>query len=111
MICAVFDPGAAHISRTLWCGLTLSTLGGIMETVSCREMLPDSVSDTRKLCSLKYASTRRISFRVRLICQAILSGYHSKHLGTTAVGCCSSPSTVLTSLLASANSASSLKYF
>ena len=35
--CEVFDPGAAHMSRHLWCGSTLSANGGIMDTATMHE--------------------------------------------------------------------------
>ncbi len=40
IICAVFEPGAAHMSRTLWWGFTSRKNGGIMLTASWREMWP-----------------------------------------------------------------------
>mmetsp|Transcript_8936 Transcript_8936/g.28395 ORF Transcript_8936/g.28395 Transcript_8936/m.28395 type:complete len:236 (+) Transcript_8936:1689-2396(+) len=42
--CCVFEPGAAHMSRTRWPGRTSSTSGGTIETSSCRLMLPSSTS-------------------------------------------------------------------
>lgn len=62
---------------TLWCGLTSSSSGGIILTASCRLMLPQSVSDMRKLWRRKYASERRMSFRVNCSCHASPSGYLS----------------------------------
>lgn len=40
MIWAVFDPGAAHISRILWWGSIFMRRGGIILTASCLLMLP-----------------------------------------------------------------------
>ena len=40
---AVLEPGAAHMSSTLWWGLTSRSRGGIMLTASWRLMLPCSV--------------------------------------------------------------------
>jgi hypothetical protein len=34
LTCVVFEPGAAHISRHLWCGETLRANGGTIETAS-----------------------------------------------------------------------------
>jgi len=65
----------SHSQFTLCCGLTSSRSGGIILTASWRLMLPDSVSDMRKLCRRKYASERRMSFRVNCSCHASPSGY------------------------------------
>ena len=35
MICAVLDPGAAHMSNTTWSECTSRSSGGIIDTASC----------------------------------------------------------------------------
>ena len=35
-----FDPGAAHMSKTIWCGSTSRKSGGSIETASWRVMFP-----------------------------------------------------------------------
>ena len=42
-----FDPGAAHISRTIWCGSTPRKSGGSMETASCRVIFPCQMEPPR----------------------------------------------------------------
>jgi hypothetical protein len=75
------DPGAAHMSRTLWCGFTSSSKGGIMETASCLVMAPTSLARTKN-------SRRPRSFSLFFkpsfgtsICHAKPSGYQRRHLG------------------------------
>ena len=42
-----FDPGAAHISRTIWCGSTPRKSGGSIETASCRVIFPYEIIPPR----------------------------------------------------------------
>ena len=72
--CAVLDPGAAHISNTLWWDCTSISNGGIMLTASWRLMKPLSVSVMRNLWSFSRAGCLRMLCRVMLKPHASSSG-------------------------------------
>mmetsp|Transcript_160 Transcript_160/g.660 ORF Transcript_160/g.660 Transcript_160/m.660 type:complete len:287 (+) Transcript_160:509-1369(+) len=77
----VLEPGAAHMSSTLWCGWTSSSRGGIMDTASCRVMVPTSFSRLMYSCSSANCGRRRSWWRLRLTCHARPPGYQGSARG------------------------------
>ena len=79
--CAVLEPGAAHMSSTKWCGFTSRNSGGSIDTASCREMLPTSVSCTSSCWKRLNSGDLRSTFLRTSRCQPRPSGYHSSWRG------------------------------
>ena len=77
----VFEPGAAHMSRTRWCGCTSSSKGGIIETASCLVIAPTSLARTRNSRSPRRFSLRFSPSLGTSICHAKPSGYQRRRLG------------------------------
>lgn len=72
----VLLPGAAHISSTLWWLWTSKSKGGTIDTASCLEMLPISVSCVKKCLKCLVNDDNLMDLRLASKWYAKPSGYH-----------------------------------